>query len=97
MRFTPQFPLTPGVAYRAEFDAARLPGAGADARRVTSEFAMPALMPAAKAVERIIAGIANGGFELTFPRRFTFAVKFMRLLPYALYFPLMKKMTGAGK
>lgn len=62
-----------------------------------NEFSMPALMPAAKAVARIIAGISNGGFELTFPRRFTFAVKFMRLLPYALYFPLMKKMTGAGK
>jgi short-subunit dehydrogenase len=62
-----------------------------------NEFAMPALMPAAKAVERIIAGISNGGFELTFPRRFTYALKFMRLLPYFLYFPIMKKMTGAGK
>jgi short-subunit dehydrogenase len=62
-----------------------------------NEFAMPALMPAAKAVERIISGISNGGFELTFPRRFTYALKFMRLLPYPLYFPLMKKMTGTGK
>jgi short-subunit dehydrogenase len=62
-----------------------------------NEFAMPALMPVEKAVERIINGISHGGFELTFPRRFTWAVKFMRILPYALYFPLMKKMTGAGK
>jgi short-subunit dehydrogenase len=62
-----------------------------------NEFAMPALMPVAKAVERIIAGISSGGFELSFPRRFTYALKFMRLLPYQLYFPLMKKMTGAGK
>jgi short-subunit dehydrogenase len=59
-------------------------------------FPMPALMPVAKAVERIMAGIAHGGFELTFPRRFTFTLKFMRLLPYFLYFPLMKRMT-AGK
>lgn len=62
-----------------------------------NEFAMPALMPVEKAVARIIAGITTGGFELTFPRRFTWTVKFMRLLPYFLYFPLMKKMTGAGK
>jgi short-subunit dehydrogenase len=62
-----------------------------------NKFAMPALMPAAKAVDRIIAGISNGGFELTFPRRFTYALKLMRLLPYPLYFPIMKKMTGAEK
>jgi hypothetical protein len=43
LRFTPQFPLTPGVAYRAEFNAARLPGAAVDARPVTSEFTAPAL------------------------------------------------------
>ena len=43
LRFTPQFPLTPGVTYRAEFNPAGLPGAKADARRVTSEFTMPAL------------------------------------------------------
>ena len=36
-----------------------------------NEFAMPALMPVEKAVARIIAGISTGGFELTFPRRFT--------------------------
>ena len=61
-----------------------------------NEFPMPALMPVDKAVERIVQGIAHGGFELTFPRRFTYALKFMRLLPYFLYFPLMKRMT-AGK
>jgi hypothetical protein len=42
LRFVPQFPLTPGVAYRAEFDAARLPGAAAGAQPITSEFTMPA-------------------------------------------------------
>jgi hypothetical protein len=41
VRFRPQFPLTAGVAYRAEFDTTRLPGAAVDARRVTSEFTMP--------------------------------------------------------
>ena len=51
-----------------------------------NEFAMPALMPVEKAVQRIIAGISLGGFELTFPRRFTWLVKFMRLLPYCAVF-----------
>jgi short-subunit dehydrogenase len=59
-------------------------------------FPMPALMPVQKAVRRIADGIATGGFEITFPRRFTFVLKFMRLLPYWAYFPLMKLFTGAG-
>ena len=41
VRFRPQFPLTAGVAYRAEFDTTRLPGAAADAPRIASEFTMP--------------------------------------------------------
>jgi Bacterial Ig-like domain len=38
LRFTPQFPLTPGVVYRADFDGAGLPGSGA---KLTSDFTMP--------------------------------------------------------
>jgi len=41
VRLRPQFPLTAGVAYRAEFDTTRLPGAVANAPRVTSEFTAP--------------------------------------------------------
>ncbi len=41
LRFTPQFPLTPGVTYRAVFDPSQLPGVAADARHVTSEFTVP--------------------------------------------------------
>lgn len=61
-----------------------------------NSFAMPALMPVEKAVARMIDGIASGGFELTFLRRFTYAVKFMRLLPYWAYFPIMKRMMGVA-
>jgi short-subunit dehydrogenase len=60
-------------------------------------FKMPALMPAEKAVRRMIDGIATGGFELTFPRRFTWFVKFFRLLPYPIYFWLMKRATGTNR
>ena len=60
-------------------------------------FAMPALMPVDKAVARIVQGIATGGFELTFPRRFTYVLKFLRILPYWAYFPIMKRMMGTNK
>jgi NAD(P)-dependent dehydrogenase (short-subunit alcohol dehydrogenase family) len=62
-----------------------------------NQFKMPALMPVDKAVRRMIDGIATGGFELTFPRRFTWLVKFFRLLPYPVYFWLMKRATGTNK
>lgn len=41
LRFTPQFPLTSGVTYRAEFNGSRLPGAAADAARIASGYTMP--------------------------------------------------------
>jgi len=41
LRFTPQFPLTPGVAYLAEFDPARLPGAAPTPQRITAKFTAP--------------------------------------------------------
>ena len=62
-----------------------------------NSFPMPALMPVDKAVARIVQGIATGGFELTFPRRFTYVLKFLRILPYWAYFPIMKRMMGTGK
>ena len=41
----------------------------------------------------MIAGIEDGGFEITFPRRFTYALKILRLLPHPLYFACMKRLT----
>ena len=61
-----------------------------------NSFKMPALMPVDKAVARIVEGMATGGFELTFPRRFTWVLKFLRILPYWAYFPLMKRITGTN-
>ncbi|HZT52251.1 MAG TPA: SDR family NAD(P)-dependent oxidoreductase [Stellaceae bacterium] len=57
-------------------------------------FPMPFLMPVEAAAQRILAGLEKGTFEITFPRRFTFLVKLARILPYALYFPLIRKATG---
>ncbi len=57
-------------------------------------FKMPALMPVDEAARRIVQGIARGGFEITFPKRFTYVLKALRLLPYPLYFRLIAKATG---
>lgn len=59
-----------------------------------NDFEMPALVSADKAVAEMIHGIEQGGFEITFPRRFTYMLKFLRMLPHPLYFWIMKRQTG---
>jgi NAD(P)-dependent dehydrogenase (short-subunit alcohol dehydrogenase family) len=59
-----------------------------------NEFPMPFLMEADVAARRIVRGLDAGKFEITFPRRFTFMLKVARMLPYALYFPMVKRTTG---
>ncbi|MEO5694915.1 MAG: SDR family NAD(P)-dependent oxidoreductase [Usitatibacter sp.] len=59
-----------------------------------NDFKMPALIEPAEAASEIIAGLERGDFEIHFPRRFTGWLKFMRLLPYRLYFPAIRRMTG---
>lgn len=58
-----------------------------------NDFEMPALMPVDKAADAMVAGIENGGFEVTFPRRFTWMLKLLRLLPHPLYFAIMRRAT----
>ncbi|QKO20959.1 SDR family NAD(P)-dependent oxidoreductase [Rhodoferax sp. BAB1] len=59
-----------------------------------NDFRMPALITPEVAAREMLAGWARGDFELHFPKRFTRWLKFMRLLPYRLYFPLIRKFTG---
>jgi short-subunit dehydrogenase len=56
-------------------------------------FAMPFLIEAEEAAHRIARGLGRSGFEITFPRRFTFMLKVLRCLPYRLYFPLVARAT----
>lgn len=58
-----------------------------------NDFRMPALITPAQAAQQMLAGWARGDFELHFPRRFTRWLKLLRLLPYRLYFPLVRKVT----
>lgn len=59
-----------------------------------NSFRMPALIGAEEAAGEILAGLARGGFEIHFPRRFTCWLKLMRLLPYRIYFALVRRGTG---
>ncbi|WP_395446981.1 SDR family NAD(P)-dependent oxidoreductase [Aminobacter sp. UC22_36] len=49
-----------------------------------SAYYMPAMMPVDAAAERICKAIRNSGFEVTFPRRLTWAMKLLFLLPRPL-------------
>jgi len=57
-------------------------------------FPMPFLMEPEEAAHRIFDGMASKRFEIAFPRVFVLLLKFLRLLPYRLYFPLVRKVTG---
>lgn len=59
-----------------------------------NEFAMPFLIDVETAAARMARGFEGNSFEITFPRRFTYLMKLLRLLPYRLYFPLVARMTG---
>ncbi len=59
-----------------------------------NDYTMPALITPQQAADHILAGWASGAFEIHFPKRFTRWLKAARLLPYRLYFPLVRKLTG---
>lgn len=59
-----------------------------------NEFKMPHLIEPEQAASEMIRGYEQGEFEIHFPRAFTRQLKFMRHLPYSLYFKLIKRSTG---
>ncbi len=60
-----------------------------------NEFPMPAIVSAQAAANRILAGFERGEFETHFPRRFTGTMKLLQLLPYRLYFAVVKRITDS--
>ncbi|MDP9900270.1 SDR family NAD(P)-dependent oxidoreductase [Variovorax ginsengisoli] len=59
-----------------------------------NEFRMPALIQPAEAAADMLAGWAAGDFEIHFPKRFTWWMKLLRVLPYRLYFAAVQRVTG---
>lgn len=55
-----------------------------------NRFPMPFLMGVDEAARRIEKGLTAGRFEIAFPRRFVLLLKLFRILPYRLYFPVMR-------
>jgi len=53
--------------------------------------AMPLIMPQEQAARRIVDGFERAGFEITFPRRLSWLLKAVNLLPYPAYFWLLGK------
>lgn len=49
-----------------------------------NRFAMPGLMTATAAAERMVAGLATDRFEIAFPRRLVWPMKLLQLLPGGL-------------
>lgn len=57
-----------------------------------NDFAMPAIITPEKAAQAIANGLRGSSYEIHFPKRFTYALKFLRILPNRLYFWLMGRM-----
>ena len=55
-------------------------------------FSMPFLITPETAAARIVRGLESDRFEITFPRRFTYILKILRMLPYAAYFAIARRM-----
>ncbi|MFZ4551019.1 MAG: SDR family NAD(P)-dependent oxidoreductase [Aquabacterium sp.] len=70
------------------------PGFVATPLTAQNQFKMPALIRPADAAQAILKGWASGDLEIHFPKRFTWWLKLMRLLPDRLYFPLVRQFTG---
>lgn len=89
----------------AESLRAELDGSGVEIRLINpgfvrtdltakNAFHMPALIDADTAAARILRELDGQGFEIAFPKRFAYALKLLRMLPYRLYFPLIRRVTG---
>lgn len=59
-----------------------------------NDFKMPALIQPEEAARQMLAGWAQGDFEIHFPKRFTRILKALRHLGDRLYFKIVRRATG---
>lgn len=58
-----------------------------------NDFKMPMIITTEKAAEAIAKGLLSSKFEIRFPFIFTSIMKLLEIIPYRLYFWLVKKAT----
>lgn len=58
-----------------------------------NDFPMPFMIEPEEAATRIVKGLETGKFEIAFPRRFVLQLKLMKLLPYSVFFALIRKVV----
>ena len=67
------------------------PGFVATEATAQNDFEMPALISAQEAATEILSGIEKGEFDIHFPKRFSGFLKFLRILPYPVYFWIVRR------
>ncbi len=67
------------------------PGFVATEATAQNDFEMPALITAEEAASEILKGIQAGEFDIHFPKRFSGFLKFLRILPYPIYFWIVRR------
>ena len=67
------------------------PGFVATEATAKNDFEMPALISAEEAASEILTGIQQGEFDIHFPKRFSRFLKFLRILPYPIYFWIVRR------
>ena len=67
------------------------PGFVATEATAQNDFEMPALISAEEAANEILSGIQKGEFDIHFPKRFSRFLKFLRILPYPIYFWIVRR------
>lgn len=58
-----------------------------------NDFEMPALLTPAQAAQALVKDLATDQFEITFPKRFTYALKFVKRLPYPIQLQILSKIA----
>jgi short-subunit dehydrogenase len=62
-----------------------------------NDFSKPHMISPERAARRIADAIERGGFETSFPRRFTWLLRAIYGLPKPIYLPLVRRQTGWDK
>jgi short-subunit dehydrogenase len=61
-----------------------------------NDFPMPMMIEAEDAAKAIVKGLQGRGFEIHFPKKFTWIMKILRALPAPVYFWVARKMKRAS-